>query len=142
MPTRRVYLPVSRGALAALVSTGELGPAPLSAYAVTSVLGRPGLTVDEEELEHAAWAAAADAAVDLTDGGSHRRLVASADVDVATVLEGAAADPASVTLGAAVPLRRIVSFHVEEHPGGRELTDLLWYDVTELPDVARIINAD
>ncbi len=142
MTTRRVYVPVSPGTLAALVGAGELGPAPLAAYAVTSVLGRPGLTVDEEELEHEAWAAAAEAALDLTSGGSRRRVIASADVDTAVVLEGAGSDPASVTLGAAVPLRRIVSFHVDEHAGRRELTDLLWYDVTELPEVARLVHPD
>lgn len=142
MPTRRVYLPVSPEALAALVSTGELGPTPLAANAVTSALGRPGLTVDEEELEHEAWAAAAEAASDLSVGGSRRRVIASADVDSANVLEGAGSDPASVTLGAKVPLRRIVSFHVDEHAGGREVTDLLWYDVTELPDVARLVDTD
>ena len=39
----------SPGALAALVSTGALGPAPLPAYAVTTALGRHGLTVSRKD---------------------------------------------------------------------------------------------
>ena len=74
-------------------------------------------------------------------GGTVRRVVASADVDAATVVHPTAADTASrVELSAPVDLRRIVSFHVDEEPGATDPTDLLWYDVTELADVRGLVG--
>ena len=36
-----------------------------------------------------------------------------------------------------VPLRRVVSFHVDERRRGRH-EDLLWYDATELDEVTQL----
>ena len=38
-----------------------------------------------------------------------------------------------------VPLNRIVSLHVDETAGDQGMADLLWYDVTELDEVLRLL---
>jgi hypothetical protein len=139
VPLTRVYLALTPDDLAALAQGRPLGP-PLHAHAVTPSLGRPGLATDEEELEHLAWLAASEEAVGRSAARALRRVVASADVDAATVVTPTAPDTASrVELSAPVDLRRVVSFHVDEEPGATEPTDLLWYDVTELSDVRALV---
>jgi hypothetical protein len=140
MPLTRVYLPVTPEDLETLASGGALGPVPLPAHAVTPALGRPGLTTDEEELEHLAWLAAADeAAAGVAEGV--RRVVAAADVEVESVRHPSVPEPPS-RVELTEPLRRrdVVSFHVDEEPGAIEPTDLLWYDVTELDDVSALVS--
>ena len=70
------------------------------------------------------------------DPGSVKRVVAAADLE-ATAVVISPARPGSarslVGLQGPVPLRRIVSLHVDEEPGGDD--DLLWYDVTELEEL-------
>lgn len=146
MPRRRIYLPVSPAGLRALVQGRELGPAPLAAYAALDETP----PADLERVEHDAWLAAAAAAA-TTD---RRRIVGSADVDVALVAprESPAATVAprttgpairrgvaAVEVGAPIPLRHFVSFHVDEEPGGAD-ADLLWYDVTEIRDVLTLVE--
>jgi hypothetical protein len=143
VPLTRVYLALTPDDLAALAQGRPLGPPPLHAHAVTPSLGRPGLATDEEELEHLAWLAASEEAVGRSAARALRRVVASADVDAATVVHPTAPDTASrVELSAPVDLRRVVSFHVDEEPGATEPTDLLWYDVTELSDVRALVAED
>lgn len=141
MPLARIYLPLTSEDLADLADGRPIGPAPLAAHAVTPALGRTGLVVDEEELEHAAWVAATREASALTGSEPRRRVVAAADVDVALVLHPTAPDvPSRVHVTAPVDRRRIVSFHVDEEVGDSEPTDLLWYDVTELADVRALLD--
>ena len=83
MPLTRVYLPLTADDLDDLSAGRDLGPVPLAAHGVTPALGRPGLTTDEEELEHEAWVAATDEAAARAAGA--RRVVASADVDSGVV---------------------------------------------------------
>jgi hypothetical protein len=110
---------------------------------VTPALGRPGLATDEEELEHLAWLAATEEAAGRSAPRVLRRVVASADVDTATVLHPGEPDTASrVELSAPVDLRRVVSFHVDEEPGATGPTDLLWYDVTELAEVRALVSEE
>ncbi|WP_392544917.1 DUF6912 family protein [Oryzobacter telluris] len=140
MPLTRVYLPLTAADLDDLAAGRSVGPAPRSAHAVTAALGRPGLTTDEEELEHTAWLAAADEAVLLSGDGRRRRVIGSADVDAATVGRPTAPDVASrVELSAPLERRGFVSFHVDEEPGATDAADLLWYDVTELDDVRALL---
>jgi len=151
VPLTRVYLPLTSADLDALAAGRPLGPAPLAAHAVTPALGRPGLVTDEEELEHAAWLAAAQEAANAagTPGPSgpsgpspRRRVIAAADVDAAVVVHPTAPDvPSRVEVVAPVERRRIVSFHVDEEAGATEPTDLLWYDVTELADVRALLDS-
>ena len=141
MPLTRVYLPLTPADLTALAEGRSVGPAPRPAHAVTPALGKPGLVTDEEELEHDAWAAAADEATGLAGTPPRRRVVAAADVDAAVVVHPTSPDvPSRVELSAPVERRRIVSFHVDEEPGATEPTDLLWYDVTELAAVRALVD--
>ncbi|MEO6791262.1 MAG: hypothetical protein ABI249_00340 [Ornithinibacter sp.] len=140
MPYTRVYLPLTAQHLSALAEGGAVGPAPLSAHAVTPALGKPGLTTDQEELEHLAWLAAVEDAAQHSRDGSLRRVVAAADVDSGDVAVPAAGSPASrVEVTAELDRPRIVSFHVDEEPGATEATDLLWFDVTELAEVRALL---
>lgn len=145
MPRRRVYLPIAAEGLRELLQRGQLGPAPLNAFAA------PAHTPanDLDEAEHQAWLAAAAAARASARG--IRRVIASADVDGALVSEasdqqpassaraGATAVPCAVEVDAPVPLRRFVAFHIDEHVGSDDY-DLLWYDVTEIAGVLAILE--
>jgi hypothetical protein len=137
MPLTRVYLALSSADLTDLAERRPLGPA----HAVTTGLGRAGSAKDQEELEHAAWVAATEAAGALPGAAGRRRVVAAADVDAAIVVHSTSPDvPSRVEVSAPVERRRIVSFHVDEDPGASEPTDLLWYDVTELADVRALVD--
>ena len=141
MPLTRVYLPLTPADLTGLAEGRPLGPAPRNAHAVTPSLGKPGLVTDEEELEHAAWVAAAEEAIGAPGSGPRRRVIAAADVDAAIVVHPTSPDvPSRVEVAAPVERRRIVSFHVDEVAGSTEPTDLLWYDVTELADVRALVD--
>lgn len=135
----RVYLPLRTEDLAAVENSGRLPSRPR--YAVTPAMRAAEPRADEEDLEFDAMCAALDAAAALP--GQGRRVVAAADVPEAT--EGVAADGAGAdaVAGSAadapgVDLEDVVSFHVEEEPGeeGTGYDALLWYDVTELTDLA------
>ncbi|HET7821128.1 MAG TPA: hypothetical protein VFL10_06345 [Ornithinibacter sp.] len=141
MPLTRVYLPLTPADLTGLAEGRPLGPAPRNAHAVTPSLGKPGLVTDEEELEHAAWVAAAEEAIGAPGAAPRRRVIAAADVDAAIVVHPTSPDvPSRVEVAAPVERRRIVSFHVDEVAGSTEPTDLLWYDVTELADVRALVD--
>lgn len=117
----RVYLPLTLPALAELHRTGETGPAPLTAYAVTPALREWYLAGGEEELEYAALTRAAQAALPLLAGepkAPSRRVVLAAEVDAA----GAVADPGPVPetgapgrvrLTRPVPLTEAAAVHVD-----------------------------
>ena len=88
----RVYVPLTLPGLAEAHKAGELGPAPLIAYAVTPALREWYVSDDIEELEYAALNRAAQASLRLlaVDPQAARRRVVVA-VDVADGL--AVADP-------------------------------------------------
>ncbi len=135
MPLTRVYVPLTPADLGALAGAGGLLSPPVRAHAVTPAVGSPGLTTDEEELEHLAWVAAADEAGAGAAPGS-RRVVAAADVEAEAVHVPTGPDvPSRVQVTEPLHRRQVVSFHVDEEPGGSGTADLLWYDVTELDEV-------
>ncbi|MFH8754862.1 DUF6912 family protein [Streptomyces atroolivaceus] len=88
----RVYVPLTLSGLAAVHRAGEVGPGPLTAYAVTPGLREWYVSDDIEELEYAALNRAASASLRLIAGRPEevrRRVVVALDVP-----EGAAvADP-------------------------------------------------
>jgi len=135
----RVYLPIDSDVIQMLLSTNEIRIP--SGYAVTEWLERAHPAEDEEGLEYLALVAARDAAVVARDGSDRPLVVAavdvdSDDVDTAPSTSGIAA---YVALLAPVGRRRVVAFHVEEPPAGsRAEPDLLWYDATEVAEVARL----
>ena len=130
MPVVRVYLPAGPREVRELSESGQLAT-DTAAFGVG-----PGAS---EEQEHAAWSAAAEEASDLVAPSRARRVVISADVDVALLDPVPTAVPARTVITAPLPVRRVVSLHVDEEVGsGPE--DLLWYDVTELDDVVRLLT--
>lgn len=120
----RVYLPSTLPALAQALAAGEIGPAPVTAYAVTSALREWYAGGDLEELEYAALTAAARASLRLLAGdaaAAPRRVVLAAEVPdpVVTCEPGDAAvateeERAVVRLTAPVPMGKIASGHVDD----------------------------
>ena len=144
MPVARTYLPLSPTDLQALADDREL-----AAGAVGVAVGPGG----GEEAEYAAWLAAAELAGDRVAGamaggslaggdgqtGRDRRVIASADVDLARLEPAVGVQPSAVTVSGSVPLKRIVSFHVDESVGSG-IEDLLWFDVSELDEVLALVH--
>lgn len=145
MTRRRVYVPLTADGLTGLATSRQAGPAPVHGFSA------PGGASEQaaEQVEHEAWLAAAGAARSLVSVGA-RRVIGSADVDSALIEELAVIQPGSlgrppvpagpvrVVVGAPIPLRHFVSFHVDEEPEGVD-EDLLWYDVTELSEVLALL---
>ncbi|MDH2427874.1 hypothetical protein [Sphaerisporangium sp. TRM90804] len=118
----RVYLPCTLPALARVADAGELGPAPLTAYAVTPALVEWYVSGDAEELEYVALTDAARAslrmlAADRADGVAvpGRRVVIAAEVPDGAAKAGAdLEDRARVRLAEPVPMSAVVSVHVDD----------------------------
>ncbi|MGW8782161.1 DUF6912 family protein [Streptomyces sp. NPDC055796] len=115
----RVYVPLTLPGLAEAHKAGELGPAPLRAYAVTPGLREWYVSDDLEELEYAALGRAAAASLRMlaADGAAPRkRVVVAVDVDdkaAAATPGGDEATPGQVTLAAAVRLAVAAAVHVD-----------------------------
>ncbi len=140
MPLTRIYVPIDAAGLAALKTRREIGPAPVVAHAVTPDENRGASGPDEEALEYAALLAAAAQAGTIRPSGG-RRVVAAADVEPALVERAVdESTPTLVEVDAPVPLRRVVSFHVDEELGGVDDAELLWFDVTELDEVLHLVT--
>ncbi|GAA0404261.1 hypothetical protein GCM10009530_65420 [Microbispora corallina] len=118
----RVYLPCTLPGLARVVASGELGPAPLTGYAVTPALIEWYVSGDTEELEYVALTEAARAslrmlAADRADGvkAAARRVVIAAEVPDGTVKVGTDLEErARVRVQEAVPLALLASVHVDD----------------------------
>ena len=159
----RVYLPTTLAGLAAASASGVF-EGPLDGHAVTGAVREWYVSGDLEELEYAAFTEAAEASLRLLAGadGPRRRVVVAADVPDADVRPRTGDRYRSaVTVSSAVPLREVASVHVDEAQAQdvvaaavaalpaadagdddarfaldeAEATELLWYDVTELPDL-------
>ncbi|WP_327355655.1 DUF6912 family protein [Streptomyces sp. NBC_01304] len=117
----RVYVPLTLGGLAAAHRAGELGPGPLTAYAVTPALREWYVSDDIEELEYAALNRAAAASLRLLAGdpaAARRRVVLAVDVPDSD----ASVDPdrgldagalGEVRIAVAVPLAKAAAVHVD-----------------------------
>lgn len=131
----RVYLPSTIPALARVVAAGELGPAPLTGFAVTPALIEWYASGDTEELEYVALTEAARAslrmlAADRADGAqtAARRVVIAAEVPDETVKTGADLEErARVRVLEPIPMRLVAAVHVD--------------DADALPDVEAAIAA-
>ncbi|MEV4743462.1 hypothetical protein [Streptomyces sp. NPDC049555] len=117
----RVYVPLTLPSLAKAHEAGHLGPAPLTAYAVTPALREWYVSEDMEELEYAALGRACLASLRqlAADPAAPRRRVVVA-VDVADAAVTAVADrgpeqPAlgEVRLAQTIPLRKAAAVHVD-----------------------------
>ncbi|MFG2134444.1 DUF6912 family protein [Streptomyces sp. NPDC048751] len=117
----RVYVPLTLPGLAEAYKTGELGAAPLVAYAVTPALREWYVSDDLEELEYAALNRAALASLRLLaadPAAARRRVVVAVDVPdrAATSDPDRALDPAAlgeVRVAGAVPLAKAAAVHVD-----------------------------
>lgn len=114
----RVYLPVTLPGLADVLGKGEIGPAPLRAFAITPALREAYASGDDEELEYVAMQAAARQSLRLLDadpGAARRRVVLAADVPDARVGWQAYDDePAAVLVDDVIPVTAIAAGHVDE----------------------------
>ncbi|TDU77910.1 hypothetical protein [Streptomyces sp. KS 21] len=115
----RVYVPLTLPGLAEAHKAGELGPAPLRAYAVTPGLREWYVSDDLEELEYAALGRAAAASLRMLaeDAAAPRkRVVVAVDVDDKAAATTPGVDEATVgqvTLAAAVRLSVAAAVHVD-----------------------------
>lgn len=114
----RIYVPATLSMLRTLVKTGELAAISGTAFALTPALRESYTTGDAEELEYAAMADAARAALRLLAGEldadpdiAPRRAVIAADVDDLTLRPDL--DAAVVRLAGPIPMRRIAAVHVD-----------------------------
>ncbi len=159
----RVYLPATLPMLAGLLRDGEIGPAPLRAFAVTPALRESYASGDQEELEYVAMTHAARGSLRMLmddPQAPRRRVVLAAEMpDDQVDHKGGFDEPTLVLISAAVPLRRVASGHVDDllavadiaaaadalraaEAGdddagfvvdGAEGHELLWYATQELP---------
>jgi len=161
----RVYVPSTLGLLAAACNAGEIGPPPLTAYAVTPALREWYAEGDEEELEYVAFTRAAQGALRLLRheaGAPRRRVVVSADVPPAVVRRRDRDLGSSlVEVTGPVPFAAVAAIHVDSADAeeavaaaadvveeavagdpdaqftvdGAEDHELEWYDPSELDQV-------
>lgn len=155
----RVYVPSTVTRLRELLVSGGLGPVPFLAHAVTEPLRDSG-EAEEEDWEYAALTAAAQDALGLlTDEDPPRRVVVVAEAETTTPVAGA--EPSLVEVGEVIPLRKVVSLHVDSaeaedtvaaargpwqsaaagEPGDEDLVEacldheLAWFATQEIGDV-------
>ncbi|MBB1243925.1 hypothetical protein GL263_10200 [Streptomyces durbertensis] len=154
----RVYLPLTLPGLAAAHQEGEVGPAPLTAYAVTPGLREWSGSDDLEELEYAALGRAARASLRLLAADAdapRRRVVLAADVadrDVLTDGQGGGDRGAGderlgeVRLARPLPLSRAASVHVDADDAaeavGAAATALAGSDASASDGAAALAEAD
>jgi hypothetical protein len=161
----RVYIPSTLRLLSVACNAGEIGPAPLTAYAVTPALREWYAEGDDEELEYAAMAQAARASVGLLAADSaiaRRRVVIAAEVSAVPPADGSVElGDARLELHVVIPWRAVAAVHVdaidaipvvrkaadlwEAAQNGDddavfaldscEGEDLLWYATQEIPDL-------
>ncbi|EFL25627.1 MULTISPECIES: DUF6912 family protein [Streptomyces] len=125
----RVYVPLTLSGLAEAHKTGELGPGPLTAYAVTPALREWYVSDDIEELEYAALSRAAQASLRLLAVDPQvprRRVVVALDVPDGQ----AVADPdrgldqsalGEVRIAAAVRLTEAAAVHLDAGDAERDV---------------------
>ncbi|MGW7273231.1 DUF6912 family protein [Streptomyces sp. NPDC054864] len=143
----RVYVPLTLSRLAEVHKAGELGPGPLTAYAVTPALREWCGSDDTEELEYAALSQAAAASLGLIaddPGAPRRRVVLAADVPDGALGPGAAVgEVGEVLVDGVLPLKKVAAVHVDEEGAeadvaagllGGEVEDheLLWFATQEI----------
>ncbi|MEV8315175.1 hypothetical protein AB0Q95_13470 [Streptomyces sp. NPDC059900] len=148
----RVYVPLTLSRLAEVHKAGELGPAPLTAFAVTPDLREWVASDDTEELEYAALGQAADASLRLIAGdagAARRRVVLAADVPDGSLEQGAPElGLGEVRVGGVLGLKKVAAVHVDAGDAeadvaaavaaggqgdGVEDHELLWFATQEIP---------
>lgn len=113
----RVYLAATTTMLACLLETGSVGPAPLTAFAVTPALREWYVDDDLESLEYAAMLEAARGSlrlIDADEAAARRRVVLAVDVPDGAVTVRDDLDRGVVQLAGPVPLAAVAAAHVDD----------------------------
>lgn len=113
----RVYLPATTSTLRALLESGEVGPAPLTAFAVTPGLREWYVDDDLEALEYAAMVEAARGSlrlIDADDTAARRRVVIAVDAPDSAIDVRDDLDRGVVQVGEPVRLGAVASVHVDD----------------------------
>lgn len=113
----RIYLPATSAVLGTLAETRAIGPAPLTAFAVTPDLREWYVDEDIEELEYAASNEAARSSLRLLDAdpsARRRRVVISLDAAEGAVTIRDDLDRGVVQLTEPVRLEQIAAFHIDD----------------------------
>jgi hypothetical protein len=113
----RIYLPATTTTLRTLLESGAVGPAPLTAFAITPALREWYLDEDAEALEYAALVEAARGSLRLIDADADaapRRVVIAAEVPDRAVTVRDDLDRGIVQLAEPVPLAAVASVHVDD----------------------------
>ncbi len=113
----RVYVPATSVTLRGLADGGMIGPAPITAFAVTPGLREWYVDDDIEELEYAASAEAARASlrlISVTDSAAPRRVVIAADVPDDQVEIRDDLDRGVVRVAVEIPLAVCASIHADD----------------------------
>jgi hypothetical protein len=113
----RVFLPATTSTLRELLDSGELGPAPLTAFAVTPALREWYVDDDLEALEYAAMVEAARGSlrlIDADDAAARRRVVIAVDAPDSAVAVRDDLDRGVVQVGDPVRLAAVASVHVDD----------------------------
>ncbi|MFC5260763.1 DUF6912 family protein [Kribbella qitaiheensis] len=161
----RIYLPSTIPLLDAACHAGEIGPAPLTAYAVTPALREWYSDGDDEELEYAAMAQAARASVGLIAAdpdAARRRVVIACEVGAVPPADGTVElGDARLEMHVVIPWAKVAAVHVDAVAAAEvvgkaadtwdaaqngdedavfaldscEGEDLLWYATQEIPDL-------
>ncbi|WP_431783996.1 DUF6912 family protein [Streptomyces chumphonensis] len=125
----RLYVPLTLPRLAVAHRRGELGPAPLAAFAVTPALRAWCASDDVEELEYAALGAAALGSLRLLaddPAAPRRRVVVAVDVaDRAVSVADRGPDAGTVgrvRVDGTVPLAKAAAVHVDAEDAVADVT--------------------
>jgi hypothetical protein len=113
----RIYLPATTTTLQSLLDTGSIGPAPVTAFAVTPGFREWYVDDDGEELEYAATVEAARGSLRLLDAdesAARRRAVIAADVPDVEVTVRDDLDRGVVEVSTPIPIAAVASVHVDD----------------------------
>jgi hypothetical protein len=121
----RVFLPSTLPALAQALRAGQVGPGPLSGFAVTPSLREAYASGDEEELEYSALTEAARASLRQLaqdPDAPPRRVVFAVDLPAEQVKpDPHDNEPGRVVVAEAVSLTRLASAHVDDADAGPDV---------------------
>ena len=113
----RVYVPSTLPLLDAACHAAEIGPAPMTAYAVTPALREWYSQGDDEELEYAAMAQAARASVGLLaadPGAPRKRVVIACEVTAVPPAGGSVhLGDARLELNVVIPWTAVAAVHLD-----------------------------
>lgn len=121
----RIYVPGTATTLRALLDARQIGPPPITAFAVTPALREWYVDDVIEEMEYAALLEAATASLRLLDEdplAPRRRVVLAADVPDQIAVPRPDLDRAVVRVGEAVPLREVTAAHVDGPAAEKDVT--------------------